>query len=156
LPEFSGREFNKIYRGCKFNKIIPKGFRKYGFRYKYGLNIDTVEFNPSETCSAGGIYFTDEGRIDKFNNYGEVIVDVTVPDDARVYIEDDKFKADKIVLKNFRDYSYPFKKTRSSEYLTYGALLIGGYYCFALKFQSSNKKFLLFIQCLIRLITLYI
>ena len=48
----SGKEFNDIYKGHKFVKILAD-------EYKTGLNIDSVTFNPTGICSASGLYFTD-------------------------------------------------------------------------------------------------
>jgi hypothetical protein len=148
---FSGKDFNEIYKGRKFHKIISNELQSYGFRYQYGLNIDTEDFYPRGTCQGGGLYFTDENHIDNNRHIGDVIVDVTVPDDALVYIEDDKFKANKIIMKNFRDYGQyspeKGKKMESSlkwywlsdmEPVISGVLLVGlGWLC---HFISQKRK----------------
>jgi hypothetical protein len=127
----TGKEFNRVYQGYKFYKIIPSCLSSHGFNYQYGLNIDTNEFNPSGSCNEGGIYFTDGCNVSKYQNYGDVIVDVTIPDDAQVYIESDKFKADRIILENFRHLNRlpqelkRIPKQFDFELLVYGALFIG-------------------------------
>jgi len=94
----SGREFNRLYRGVKLYKFTNLSENHNGFQFKTGLNIDTVPFNPTGNCEPGGIYFTEA----KFANMWKFIHtycrDVTIPDDAQVYAEYMKFKADKLIL----------------------------------------------------------
>jgi hypothetical protein len=81
-------------------KILNENLIHYGFQYKEGLNVDTVPFDPTGTCKAGGLYFSDREHIVKFLHYGTKIATVTVPDDARVYTDPkgSKWKADMIIL----------------------------------------------------------
>ena len=95
--ELSGGAFNKRFP-FNFYKVTNKEEIHYGLQYKTGLNIDPVEFNPNGECKAGGIYFTDEKHIHIFLDYGPNIRKVTIPDNARVYIEKSKYKADRIIL----------------------------------------------------------
>lgn len=136
----SGKKFNELYRDYKFYKIIQPYLSSYGFKYQYGLNVDTKKFNPSGECSVGGIYFTDEDNIDAFQCNGEVIVDVSIPDNAQVYIERNKYKADRVILTNFRDYKYPFKSRWKNlfnpELLISGILLVG----FSVFMSITSKK----------------
>ena len=60
------------------------------------------------------MYFTDYINVPLYVNYGKLIADVTLPDDAKVYVETNKFKADKIIISNIRplekffsDFNYP-------------------------------------------------
>lgn len=75
-----------------------------GFQFQNGLNVDIVPFYPKGQCKRGGIYFIDADNINNWlsynSNVGEMIHirNVTIPDDARVYIKGEKFKADKIIL----------------------------------------------------------
>ncbi len=73
-----------------------------GFQYKEGLNVDTVPFNPSGDCEPGGLYYTNEEHIFTFLEFGSLIADVIVPEDAKVYKNGNKYKADKIILSNVR------------------------------------------------------
>jgi hypothetical protein len=95
---FTGKEFNKKYSNYELYKVVSKDFTHNNFIYKDGLNIDTVPFNPSDECSVGGLYFTELYKLAYWINWGMYICKVTVPDDSLVYIEQNKFKVDKINL----------------------------------------------------------
>jgi len=97
LYEMTGKELNlraELYNITFAKCIHPNGH--FGYIFKYGENVDTKEFSPCGTCSAGGLYFTLERMIENYYTYGQIIVEITVDDDARVWIEDGKMKADKI------------------------------------------------------------
>src|SRR5579872_785972 len=100
--EISGAHFNKVYDGLSFVKLTNEYERHNGFLFFDGLNIDTKRFYPNGECQAGGIYFIEKNEAHKWIYYGyesmKYIREVTVPNDARVYVEDDKFKADKLIL----------------------------------------------------------
>jgi len=107
--EYSGLQFNEIYKRTKFYKFLNYDLKHYDFQYKVGLNIDTVQFNPTSECSAGGLYFCEESKCHVFwNDYDEKLSRVTIPDDARVYVEKYKFKADKFILTEIIDFSNMF------------------------------------------------
>lgn len=95
---YSGIEFNKLMKDTKFYKLTNFGELHNGFQFKDGLNIDTVEFRPVGECKAGGIYFTEENKINRWAGIHRYYRMVTIPDDARVYVENNKFKADKLIL----------------------------------------------------------
>ncbi|MDD4081916.1 MAG: ankyrin repeat domain-containing protein [Sphaerochaetaceae bacterium] len=83
-----------------FYKILNKTENHYGLKYKSGLNIDPIEFNPYGTCEPGGIYFSREDIL-AFLDYGPWIRKVTLPEDAQVYENPGKirkWKADKVIL----------------------------------------------------------
>ena len=100
--EMSGEQFNKLFSDTKFVKLTNDLENHNGFQFEDGLNIDTIKFNPSGSCSAGGIYFTTYQKAYLWFSYGRNVMkyirNVTIPDDARVYIEENKFKVDKIFL----------------------------------------------------------
>jgi hypothetical protein len=98
-----GKEFNRVYKDKVFVKLTNKKENHNGFQFKTGLNEDTVPFNPTGKCSAGGIYFCEyEKTINwlHYNSAGFMVYyrHVHVPDDSKVYIERGKYKADKIML----------------------------------------------------------
>ena len=100
---FTGKEFNDYYNksGTKFYKILNDNAAHNNYQFINGLNIDPVEFNPIDECSAGGFYFTEFNKIGCWLHYDynlKYIVEVTIPDDAQVYVEKNKFKADKFIL----------------------------------------------------------
>src|SRR5579872_470786 len=94
--EISGARFNEIYHDTKFVKLTNSIECHNGFQFSDGLNIDSIPFNPHGTCQYGGIYFVKKCAAYKWLTYGinvmRYIRKVTIPDDACVYIECDKFK----------------------------------------------------------------
>ncbi len=93
----SGDEFNSAFPDTKFYKLTNKNEVHNEFRFKTGLNVDVLSFSPSGKCSAGGLYFTELQHIPLWLDYRPEICcirDVIIPEDARVYIEEKKFKAD--------------------------------------------------------------
>src|SRR5690606_15171262 len=90
-----GVNFNKKYKNTRFYKFLNNNFEHKGFYYKKGSNIDTKKFNPSDECSSGGLNFCEYAQRHHFwRDYGEYVSEITVPDDANVYIENETFKAD--------------------------------------------------------------
>jgi len=117
--EMSGVDFNKIHsdneeglyryakqQKTKFYKFLNNDLTHYGFEYKLGLNVDTEPFKPKDSCSKGGLYFCEEFKCNLYyQNYGHKLARVSIPDDAKVYVERDKFKADKIILEDIVDFN---------------------------------------------------
>jgi len=94
----SGLEFKKQYP-YKFVKVIRRDRKHYNHKYVHGLNEDAVPFNPRDHCLPGGLYFTIEDNLLFFLKHGSFIVEVSIPDDAQVYVDEPKkFKADKIFV----------------------------------------------------------
>ena len=103
--ELTGKEFNDQYKR-RFLKVMYDDHIHYDFEYKLGLNIDTKPFNPFGECSEGGLYFCDKTTLHLFwQNYDTTIAIVTIPDDARVYVERNKFKSDKLVIIEFLNFA---------------------------------------------------
>jgi hypothetical protein len=98
----TGSQFNRVYKKTVFIKLTNISEIHNGFQFKTGLNIDTVPFKPSGSCKAGGIYFCDRNEFFQWHTYNSTVCvnfrEVTIPEDAAVYIENDKFKADKLIL----------------------------------------------------------
>ena len=98
----SGKEFNELYPDKTFIKLTNKDEIHNGFQFKTGLNIDTIQFNPTGECSTGGLYFCDENDVGRWIEYGNKKMTyyrvVKVLDDANIYIEEYKFKTDKFIL----------------------------------------------------------
>jgi hypothetical protein len=97
----TGREFNKQYPSTVFVKLTNETEIHNGFQFKTGMNVDTEKFDPTSECK-GGIYFCELRKFTKWLNYAATICVnyrvVSIPDDAKIYIEKDKFKANKIIL----------------------------------------------------------
>ena len=100
MTTLSGTEFNAKYPNTEFYKVLTKDYKHYDFTYQHGLNVDHIPFNTSGICSLGGLYFTEVDKvsywIDRFKSV--YIAKVTIPSNASVYVEKDKFKADQFVL----------------------------------------------------------
>ena len=142
----SGSEFNKQFADKKFVKLTTETENHNGFQFKTGLNIDTVTFDPSGECQPGGIYFCEIDKFYQWISYNDKICvnyrEVTMPDDAKVYIETNKFKADKINLGEKKDiwsdekmcelavsqdgYAYIMSRNRQKRYVNWLFLTMDG------------------------------
>lgn len=100
----SGVKFNRLFSQKRFVKLTNKTENHNGLQYKNGLIIDPIPFDPTGVCKPGGIYFVEESeahnwlRYDEWLRYGEMTYymrKVSVPDTAKVYVEEGKFKTDK-------------------------------------------------------------
>jgi len=94
----------------RYYKLFNQFENHCGFQYHDGLNVDTNEFNPTGTCSKGGLYFFNEVQLLNYDMYTDnvyFIRQVTIPTDAQVYHEYGKSKADKLFLheKELFDYN---------------------------------------------------
>ena len=101
---YKGKNFNKMVNKLLY-RITYKSEIHNRFEYKSGLNIDTEHFNPSGECQPGGLYFFDGSQVVNYKKYlslredGYWIRQVEIPDDARVYVETGKYKADRFILR---------------------------------------------------------
>ena len=104
---YSGIEFNKMSKGTKFYKFFNNNLKHFSFEYKEGLNVNTESFNPNGLCSKGGLYFCEEDACYLyFDLYGTKLSLIEIPNDAKVYIEQNGFKTDRLIVKkimNFED-----------------------------------------------------
>jgi hypothetical protein len=103
--EVPAKDHKWLFKNRLWYKLLNADFRHRGVTYKEGLNVDPVPFNPTGECEPGGLYFTHFDYVPYWWHRLEpllYIAEVTVPDDARVYIEpcNTKLKADKFVLSN--------------------------------------------------------
>lgn len=99
--EYSGEKFNKFVNdnGIYLIKFLNNSEKHNNFQYKYGLNVDFNEFTPHGKCKKGGLYFTELKYAPEFLNFGPSLRLVEIPDEARIYVEEKKFKANKLILK---------------------------------------------------------
>lgn len=99
--EYSGKQVNEAGIGplVKLTNITET---HNGFTYQTGLNVDTLEFKPSGSCNRGGFYCCAMSSACNWLDYGSGTMHfyrmVTLPDDARVWVEEDKFKVNRFVL----------------------------------------------------------
>lgn len=70
-----------------YYKIISETMRNRGFKYVKGFNELKEEFNPSDDCDRGGLYFVDLDHIFRWLNLYKngFIWKVRIPADAKVY-----------------------------------------------------------------------
>ena len=100
MTTLTGKEFNEKYPNTEFYKLLTSDCKHYDFTYQHGLNVDPIPFNPTSKCLAGGLYFTE---LDMLSYWIEelkyiYIAKVTIPPEARIYVEAKSFKADQFVL----------------------------------------------------------
>lgn len=84
-------------------KLTNKTANHNGLQLVEGLNTDPIPFCPSGDCNPGGIYFTTSDYLHIWLTYKkdlEIVWEVEIPKDAKVYHEGNKSKADKLILKN--------------------------------------------------------
>ena len=97
--EVSGKQINDITKNGVFYKCLADDLTHHKFTYKLGMNEDTNKFILDE-CAEGGLYFTDKSNIHKFLCYGPKIANIIIPNNARCYLEENKMKSDKIIVKS--------------------------------------------------------
>jgi hypothetical protein len=98
----TGLEFNERFPTTIFVKLTNENENHNGYQFNTGLNTDTQNFDPTGECKKGGIYFCEDNKIGMWLHYNKTLCvnyrQVNIPDDAKVYIESNKFKTDKIIL----------------------------------------------------------
>lgn len=95
---YTGEEFNKLSNGKLYYKLTNLNEVHNEFQFEDGLNIDTVPFSPTGECGRGGLYFTDKENFHHWIGSHTYVRLVTLPDDAKIYIENNKYKTDKFIL----------------------------------------------------------
>lgn len=106
---YPGGIFKGLMGNIKLYKLLFDDLTHFDFEYKDGLNTDHIPFNPNGECSPGGLYFADEHQLRAYSNIYisqfSKFARVTIPNDAKVYVEKYKYKADKIIINNIRPIS---------------------------------------------------
>jgi len=104
-----------MFRTAQYFRLTNEEECHCGFQYKDGLNVDTNKFHPYGKCQQGGLYFFSREEIWKYPSYiggadkVHWVREVTLPDDAKVHLEDGKRKADRFVLgprRRFNPYTF--------------------------------------------------
>jgi len=106
--EISGSELNAF--GLTFYKIFNSSDKHYTYQYKDGLNILDEVFKPIGDCCSGGLYFTTREFLYNHIELGPYLRQVDIPADARVWVEYNKCKTDRIYL-------HPRQKIDTSLYM---------------------------------------
>jgi hypothetical protein len=99
----TGKKFKTLYKDTKFYKLTNVNEYHNYFQYIDGYNEDIINFNPTGKCKPGGFYFTELNKIGLWIKYNLVsmkyIREVEILDYSLVYIEENKFKTNKFILK---------------------------------------------------------
>lgn len=96
---YTGSEFNSKTKHTRFIKFTNNNEIHHNLKYRKGLNIDYVEFKPIGESQEGGMYFSDEFNSMLWLDSTTVWYrEVRIPDDALVYVEPNKYKANKFIL----------------------------------------------------------
>lgn len=95
----SGKEIepNGLFKKYFF-KYINSEWIHHGFKYALGVNQDTTKFDNNLGCSAGGLYFSTFDNINAYKAWGTTIAVVRLMKDSYVFVEEAKYKADKIFI----------------------------------------------------------
>jgi hypothetical protein len=103
----------------KYYKIFNESDKHNGFQYVDGLNIDSIPFNddPNDSCVKGGFYFSDAEHICEFLGYGNYIREVSLPDDAKMVKNGNKWRADKLFLHERKDLRKDLRKVETWEWM---------------------------------------
>jgi hypothetical protein len=105
--EMTGLRFNELMQGKVFYKLINKTMIHNGFIFQSNaLNIDTKEFCASAKTPCG-IHFCESIDVHLWYIYNDLLMHyyslVSIPNDAKIYIERHKIKADRVLLGEFKE-----------------------------------------------------
>ena len=143
---YSGKDFNELTKGKVFVRFNNKTEIHNKMTYKDGLNVDILPFSPSGTCSKGGMYFCEGIYFASYCDEHVFLRFVTIPDDAQVYVESEKFKTDKFILSERVEYTH--KNICSLIYKedqVYSFIKENNYYRIL---KSSNFKRKFYLKCM--------
>jgi len=103
-PPIETRNWRRVHEVNLENpvKFLNGNMIHFGFEWKEGLNVDKLAFNDRETCGPGGLYFCNMKNAPEWVRDKQLVADVTLPDDAKIVVMYDKFKADKVIISNVR------------------------------------------------------
>ena len=85
----------------EYYRLTNEDETHHGLTYRDGLNEDPIAFNPEGQCRPGGMYFFSKEQLPNFHRFCffiKYVRKVTFPDDARIYSEEGKYKANKFIL----------------------------------------------------------
>jgi hypothetical protein len=83
--------------GLTWVKVTNEKMMHHDYQYKIGENEDVRDLTMNN-CSRGGLYFCPLDKIINWVNFGNGYHEVTFADDERVWVEENKCKAKRIVL----------------------------------------------------------
>ena len=106
--EYDGYYFNKYHKDNKFYKFLDDDLTHYNSVLKPGLNIDTENYNPVNSCFDEGISFCDSSNCHHYfyEDGMTKLALIAIPDDARIYIKNDMwFVTDRLFIKEIIDFT---------------------------------------------------
>jgi hypothetical protein len=93
---FVMRNGKTFYRWMHIDK------KHFNHKYKIGLNVDYLQFNPDANCKAGGLYFTTKKHLPEFaQNFGPMIAILELSEEAVFADAPYKFKSNMFTVKEF-------------------------------------------------------
>lgn len=97
------QEFKEKVPDSYFIKFVNNNCTHHCLHYQLGLNVDTIEFNPRESCKPGGLYFTTNKFFDIFTGFGKNIALIELCEDAQFYMDPGgkKYKTDKFIIQKY-------------------------------------------------------
>jgi hypothetical protein len=84
----------------KYFKVLADDLIHHGYKYKLGLNVDTLPFNPNDSCGPGGLYYTTEEQVLSYSDYGSLIAEVEPMGQTYKDPECDKWITDQLYVKS--------------------------------------------------------
>lgn len=104
--EYLGTKFNKYHkaRKTKLCKFLNNNLKHFDLTYAEGKIIDTKLFDPAHDASCGISFYEESDCHLYFDRYGEKMAIIEIPDNARIYVEKNGFRSDKIIIKKIIDF----------------------------------------------------
>ena len=79
-------------------KVISEDMAMRGYRYEMGMNVDVNPMVTEGSCEAG-LHFCLVEDIHRYFPYGSKLALINIPDDEDVYVDDNKFRTHRLVIK---------------------------------------------------------
>ena len=120
----TGIDFNKKYNNIELIKLTNKNELHNGYQYITGLNIDILDNDLNYTKK--GFYFIKKSEMYKWLSYNKQSMKwmrtVSIPDDAKIIINDNYFKCDKFILGNRENIVLDYEMCKTA--VKYNGLLL--------------------------------
>lgn len=107
FTDYYGDNFNKLSGGKKFYRFLPNNLTHHGYKFKLGVNNDIVIDQEGYSCSTGALFFYEESKCRIFLRYYDrscKLAIVKIPDNARVFVEENRFMADTFDIEDILDF----------------------------------------------------
>lgn len=79
-------------------KVLSEDMNMRDFQYKMGENVDTIPLATEGSCKVG-LYFTTIDKISWYLDYGTKLAIVEIPEEEPVYVDENKFRTHRLVIK---------------------------------------------------------